>query len=66
MDISELSSTQTWQLLKILESVSFVQPNLELVVESLWEKITQQQSIPNYNNQPQRRIFIHLDYILSD
>lgn len=65
-DTSKLSSTQTWQLLNILESVSFVQPNLELARESLWETITHQQSRPELNNQPQKRIFIHLDYILSD
>ena len=63
-DTSELSSSQTWQLLKILESVSFVQPNLELVVESLREKITQQKLL--LRNDPEKRIFIHLDYILSD
>ncbi|OZH54360.1 hypothetical protein AFK68_11435 [Hydrocoleum sp. CS-953] len=63
-DTSELSSTQSWELLKILESLSFVQPNLELVVESLWEKTTQQKSL--VRDEPQKRIFIHLDYILSD
>lgn len=66
LGMPELSSAQTWQLLKILESVSFVQPNLELIIEYLWEKITQQQSILELKNEPQKRIFIHFDYILSD
>jgi CRISPR-associated protein (TIGR03985 family) len=50
----------------VLESVSFVQPNLEVVVRSLWEQVTDiSPTSPKLGTEPQKRIFLHLDYILS-
>ncbi|NEP17842.1 MAG: TIGR03985 family CRISPR-associated protein [Leptolyngbya sp. SIO4C1] len=58
-----LSVAQTWAVLRSLESIAFVQPNLDVIVQSLWEQLTQQ---PAAGIEPERRIFIHLDYILSE
>ena len=64
--LSFLDLGQTWELLRVLESISFVQPNLSSVIEKLWEQITNSSSTTNlYTKDPQQRIFIHLDYILS-
>jgi CRISPR-associated protein (TIGR03985 family) len=62
----QLPKTFTWQLLKILESIAFIEPNLEVIIQSLWEKKTASLSHNNQETEPQRRIFIHLNYILSD
>ncbi|WP_181357297.1 hypothetical protein [Stenomitos frigidus] len=35
-----LSAAQTWELLRVLETLSFVQPHLQLVVQALWEQLT--------------------------
>ncbi|MGE5660533.1 MAG: TIGR03985 family CRISPR-associated protein [Actinomycetota bacterium] len=65
-NFSELSKQETWKLLRVLESVAFVQPSLELTVQSLWEQLSNNTSISlQADNEPQRRIFLHLDYILS-
>lgn len=65
-NFSELSKDQTWELLRVLESVAFVQPSLELTVQSLWEQVSNNASVSLLSgNEPQRRIFLHLDYILS-
>ncbi|NEQ53293.1 MAG: TIGR03985 family CRISPR-associated protein, partial [Leptolyngbya sp. SIO3F4] len=64
MPLGNLSVAQTWEVLRSLESISFVQPNLNVIVQSLWEQLTSQQSVKNA--EPERRIFIHLDYILSE
>ncbi len=61
--LAELNSRQIWQLLQILEAVSFVQPNLEIIVSSLWEKLTP--GSQPFHPESTQRIFIHLDYILS-
>lgn len=64
--LSSLDLEQTWELLRVLESVSFVQPNLSLIIEKLWQQITDSSSSGNlYTKDPQQRIFLHLDYILS-
>ena len=60
----QLSIPQTWELLHVLESVAFIQPNLNLIVENLWEQITHNSTSP-LTQAPQQRIFLHLDYILS-
>jgi CRISPR-associated protein (TIGR03985 family) len=53
-------------LLHILESIAFVQPNLDVVINTLWEQVGQLHSSPTQRSQsPSRRIFLHLDYILS-
>ncbi|ARV60602.1 CRISPR-associated protein [Nostocales cyanobacterium HT-58-2] len=66
-NFAQLSVPQTWELLRVLESISFVQPNLEVVVRDLWEQVTDI-ATPSHKlkTEPQQRIFIHLDYILSD
>jgi CRISPR-associated protein (TIGR03985 family) len=63
----QLSLAQTWEFLRVLESVAFVEPNLELVVRSLWEQVTDNVStVSKLAKEPVQRIFIHLDYILSE
>ena len=62
---SLLTLQQIRQLLPILESIAFVQPNLELVIQNLWEHLTSRDSptpSPDLSETP--RVFIHLDYIL--
>ncbi|MEO0887135.1 MAG: TIGR03985 family CRISPR-associated protein [Cyanobacteria bacterium J06648_10] len=67
--LTRLSTAQTWDVLRALESISFVQPNLETIIQSLWEELTansKEKTIgTNLSVEPTRRIFIHLDYILS-
>lgn len=66
LDWMDLSPAQTWQLLHILESVAFVQPNLDVVINTLWERVGQlHSSTAKQNPSLSRRIFLHLDYILS-
>ncbi len=65
----QLSGTQMWELLRVLESIAFVQPDLELVARSLWEQVSQRTDSvanPQLPQEPSQRIFIHLDYILSE
>lgn len=62
--LSHLSVSQTWEMLRALESIAFVQPNLEVIIQSLWDQLT----VPLQQNayaEPEKRIFVHLDYILS-
>ena len=59
----KLSVSQAWEVLRSLESISFVQPNLEVIIQALWEQLT---TTTRTSLEPERRIFIHLDYILSD
>lgn len=64
---AQLSVSQTWELLRVLESICFVQPNLEVVVQSLWEQVTDISPVSSQlATEPQKQIFIHLDYILSE
>jgi len=63
--LSSLSVSQTWEVLRALESIAFVQPNLEVIIQSLWDQL----AVPLQKNayaEPERRIFVHLDYILSE
>lgn len=65
LDWAGLSPAQTWQLLHILESVAFVQPNLDVVIHTLWEQVGRlHPSTVKRSQSPSRRIFLHLDYIL--
>ncbi len=60
-----LEANQARQLLTILEDISFVQPNLEVIIQSLWEQLLPDKDHQKFNPQPPlKRIFIHLDYIL--
>jgi CRISPR-associated protein (TIGR03985 family) len=65
-DWAGLSLVQTWQLLHILESVAFVQPNLEIVINALWEQVARSHPSTAKQSQPlSRRIFLHIDYVVS-
>ena len=60
-----LDGEQARSLLTILEDVAFVQPNLETIVQSLWEQLLPDRDEKRCDRQPPlKRIFIHLDYIL--
>lgn len=62
----ELSEAERWDLLRGLESIAFVQPQLEVVVNRLWEQTAQASAQQRHRQgEPKRRIFLHLDYILS-
>ncbi len=64
--LSQLTEKQSWELLRVLESISFVQPNLSSIINKLWEQIGESSSSGRlYNQEPPPRIFLHLDYILS-
>ncbi len=66
--LENLSVAQTWEVLRSLESISFVQPNLEIIIQSLWEQLAAlpaQRATSRDIAEPEKRIFIHLDYILS-
>ena len=54
--------------MRSLESIAFVKPNLEVIIQSLWEQIASHtsKSAPTEIQAPAQRIFIHLDYILSE
>jgi CRISPR-associated protein (TIGR03985 family) len=60
----QLSIPQTWELLHVLESVAFVQPNLNIIMEQLAEQVFDNFASP-VTQAPEQRIFLHLDYILS-
>ncbi|NMG57328.1 TIGR03985 family CRISPR-associated protein [Geitlerinema sp. P-1104] len=64
-DLNLLTQPQIRQILPILESISFVQPNLELVIEQLWDYLISQGS-QDYveSGSDGGHTFIHLDYIL--
>lgn len=63
-----LSPTDTADLLRVLEDIAFVQPQLEVVIQRLWEHRTAAVLPPHAPHQPEpaRRIFVHLDYILPE
>lgn len=66
LDWAGLSPAQAWQLLPILESIAFVQPDLDVVINTLWEQVGQRHSsIVKRSQSLSHRIFLHLDYILS-
>lgn len=62
--MASLSTEQTWQLLRILESVAFVQPELEVIIDSLWQQIGDFASYER-QSEPKSRVFLHFDYILA-
>ncbi|MCT7995977.1 TIGR03985 family CRISPR-associated protein [Laspinema olomoucense] len=65
-DAALLSLSQVRELLPLLEDISFIQPNLEVLIQSLWEQVASDaKPAEPLDNRRQRRIFIHLDYILS-
>lgn len=66
--LGELSTAQLWEVVRSLESIAFVQPNLEIIIQTLWEQLTKKQTRSSLAQatEPAQRIFIHLDYILSE
>ena len=66
--LSYLSIAQSWEVLRSLESIAFIQPNLEVIIRILWERLIPSIDISSdkLSSEPERRIFIHLDYILSE
>jgi CRISPR-associated protein (TIGR03985 family) len=65
-DFSQLSERELWELSRVLESISFVQPHLDVVLDRLWQRMTDSRSRALIQAEPMRRIFVHLDYILPD
>ncbi|MBZ8181452.1 TIGR03985 family CRISPR-associated protein [Oscillatoria salina] len=64
LQLDRLTTNQAWELLRVLESVSFIQPSLAIAIDSLWQQLTE--TIPKQRYQePKQRIFIHLNYILT-
>ena len=62
--LGNLSVAQTWKVLRSLESIAFVRPDLEVIIQSLWGQLVTR---PRENvTEPEQRIFIHLDYILPE
>ena len=66
LDYAALSATQAGELLHVLESVAFVQPNIHVVIDALWQQVTADRSKARSRPVPMKRIFPHFDYILSD
>jgi hypothetical protein len=66
-NFSHLDISQVWELLRALESIAFVQPNLSTIINSLWEQISDRSPTSSLllEDEPQQRIFLHLDYIVS-
>jgi CRISPR-associated protein (TIGR03985 family) len=62
--ITSLSTEQTWTVLRVLESVAFVEPELNVVIDSLWQQVGANTSYQR-QSEPKRRVFLHVDYILS-
>jgi len=59
-----LSTAESWDLLRVLEAVAFVQPQLNVVVDRLWQQLTQIPSPTHGAGEPEKRAFIHLYYTL--
>ncbi|GAB4441441.1 MAG: TIGR03985 family CRISPR-associated protein [Cyanobacteria bacterium J069] len=64
--VGQLSPRDSWILLRLLESVAFVQPQLDVIINTLWEDLAAQSSPDQPRMEPARRIFLHLDYILKE
>ena len=63
-----LSVAQTWEVVRALESIAFVRPNLEIIIQSLWEQLVSpsDRTTQDILAEPEKRLFIHLDYNLSE
>jgi CRISPR-associated protein (TIGR03985 family) len=60
------SEQENYQLLNILESVAFLQPNLEILIDKLWQNLQQKSNFYKEQWENTQRIFLHFDYILPD
>jgi CRISPR-associated protein (TIGR03985 family) len=63
---ADLSPKDLWSLLHILEPIAFLQPQLAVVIDTLWRQATQQTQRPAMAADNPQRVFVHLDYILPD
>ncbi|MBD2426963.1 TIGR03985 family CRISPR-associated protein [Phormidium sp. FACHB-1136] len=61
---SDWSPQEQQQVLGVLEEIAFLRPQLAVVVETLWQQITVQPQ-PSLPLDRPRRLFVHLDYVLS-
>lgn len=59
-----LSSRDIWSLLHILEPIAFLQPQLAVVVDTLWRQATHQPR--DISADAPQRVFVHLDYIVPN
>jgi CRISPR-associated protein (TIGR03985 family) len=60
-----LNTRDKRELLHLLEPIAFLHPHLDVVVDNLWKQLTSQ-AVSRSRAESPRRIFVHLDYILSD
>ncbi len=61
-----LPSDRLRELIPVLEDIAFVQPNLEVLIETFWQQLSQNANQPLSPERQTKRIFVHMDYILSD
>ncbi|TVQ05658.1 MAG: TIGR03985 family CRISPR-associated protein [Leptolyngbya sp. DLM2.Bin27] len=59
-----LSAHDVKSLLHILEPIAFLQPQLAVIIDTLWRQVASEQR-GNFPDAPQR-VFMHLDYIWPD
>lgn len=60
-----LSQTQCWDIVHALESMAFLQPSLDPIIQQIWEHQAQQPQVKPRSFSTQR-IFFEVTYILSD
>lgn len=63
--LASLSDTQCWDMLRALESVAFLQPSLEPIIQQIWEHQTQQ-SQGTHRTHNAQRIFFEVNYIFAE
>lgn len=63
---ASLSQQQQLMLMRALEPIAFLQPELEVILEQLWQQTQPQQRQLFQGVAPSQRIFVHLDYILPE
>lgn len=61
-----LSSRDLWSLLHVLEPLTFLQPQLAVVIDTLWRQATDQHPSSAMAMDAPQRVFVHLDYIVPD
>ncbi len=59
--LEDLPVHKTWHLLHVLQSVAFVQPDLDIFTQKIWADL----KAANPQSFEHQRIFIHLDYVLD-
>jgi len=61
-----LSRPKQLTLLRALEPIAFVQPELNVILDELWQQVVPTATQGFHVQPPSQRIFMHLDYILSE